>query len=129
MSEIIRKGVKTKVLMLTATPVNNNLKDLRNQIYFITEEKDDAFKEAFNLSNIAETLKVAQNKFTVWSKRPRRNIKDLLESFDSGFFKLLDELTIARSRRHIQKYYNLKQVGNSARGKAQIHIPIHRSQQ
>lgn len=111
MNEIIRKGVKTKVLMLTATPVNNNLKDLRNQIYFITEEKDDAFKEAFNLSNIAETLKVSQNRFTVWSKKPRRNIKDLLESFDSGFFKLLDELTIARSRRHIQKYYNLKQVG------------------
>ncbi|TAN42552.1 MAG: ATP-dependent helicase [Nitrospirae bacterium] len=111
MNEIIRKGVKTKVLMLTATPVNNNLKDLRNQIYFITEEKDDAFKEAFNLSNIAETLKVSQNKFTVWSKKPKRNIKDLLESFDSGFFKLLDELTIARSRRHIQKYYNLKDVG------------------
>lgn len=111
MNEIIRKGVKTKVLMLTATPVNNNLKDLRNQIYFITEEKDDAFKEAFNLPNIAETLKVSQNKFTVWSKKPRRNINDLLESFDSGFFKLLDELTIARSRRHIQKFYNLKQVG------------------
>lgn len=111
MSEIISKGVKTKVLMLTATPVNNNLKDLRNQIYFITEEKDDAFKEAFNLPNIAETLKVAQNKFTVWSKKPKRNIKDLVESFDSGFFKLLDELTIARSRRHIQKFYDLKQVG------------------
>jgi SNF2 family DNA or RNA helicase len=111
MNEIIRKGVKTKVLMLTATPVNNNLKDLRNQIYFITEEKDDAFKESFNLPNIAETLKIAQNKFTVWSKKPKRIIKDLLESFDSGFFKLLDELTIARSRRHIRKYYDLKQVG------------------
>lgn len=111
MNEIIRKGVKTKVLMLTATPVNNSLKDLRNQIYFITEEKDDAFKEAFNLPNIAETIKVAQNKFTVWSKKPKRNIKDLLESFDSGFFKLLDELTIARSRSHIRKYYDLKQVG------------------
>lgn len=112
MNEIIRKGVKTKVLMLTATPVNNNLKDLRNQIYFITEEKDDAFKESFNLSNIAETLRVAQSKFTVWSKKPMRDIKDLLESFDSGFFKLLDELTIARSRRHIKKYYNLKQIGD-----------------
>lgn len=111
MNEIISKGVKTRVLMLTATPVNNNLKDLRNQIYFITEEKDDVFKEAFNIPNIAETLKVAQNKFTVWSKKPQRNTKDLIESFDSGFFKLLDELTIARSRRHIKKYYDLKQVG------------------
>lgn len=111
LKEIIGKGVKTKVLMLTATPVNNNLRDLRNQIYFITEGKDDVFKESFNLANISETLKVAQNKFTHWSKKPKRDIKDLLESFDSGFFKLLDELTIARSRRHICKFYNLKEVG------------------
>jgi SNF2 family DNA or RNA helicase len=111
MNEIIKKGVKTKVLMLTATPVNNNLRDLRNQIYFITEEKDNAFKESFNLSSIAETLKAAQNKFTHWSKKPKREVKELLEGFDSGFFKLLDELTIARSRRHIQRYYNLKEFG------------------
>ena len=111
MNEIIKKGLKTKVLMLSATPVNNNLRDLRNQIYFITEEKDDAFKESFNLSSITETLKVSQNKFTHWSKKPKRDIKDLLESFDSGFFKLLDELTIARSRRHIRKYYNLMEIG------------------
>ena len=111
MNEIIQKGVKTKVLMLTATPVNNNLRDLRNQIYFITEDKDDAFKESFNLISISETLKASQNKFTHWSKKPKRDIKDLLESFDSGFFKLLDELTIARSRRHIRKFYNLEKLG------------------
>lgn len=111
MDEIIKKGVKTKVLMLTATPVNNNLRDLRNQIYFITEDRDDAFKESFNLLSISETLKVSQNKFTHWAKNKKRDIKDLLESFDSGFFKLLDELTIARSRRHIKRYYNLKQLG------------------
>ncbi len=111
MNDIISKGVKTKVLMLSATPVNNNLRDLRNQIYFITEERDDAFRESFNLPSIGETLKVSQNKFTHWSKKPKQEIKDLLESFDSGFFKLLDELTIARSRRHIQRYYNLKQIG------------------
>ncbi|MDX9713921.1 MAG: helicase-related protein [Dissulfurispiraceae bacterium] len=111
MNDIISKGVRTKVLMLSATPVNNNLRDLRNQIYFITEEKDDAFKDSFNLPSIGEILKVSQNKFTHWSKKPRREIKGILESFDSGFFKLLDELTIARSRRHIQRYYNLKQIG------------------
>ena len=112
MNEIIKKGIKTKVLMLSATPVNNNLKDLRNQIYFITEERDNAFKESFNLTSISETLKSAQNKFTHWAKQSKREINKLLESFDSGFFKLLDELTIARSRRHIKKYYNLKQIGD-----------------
>lgn len=111
MNDIISKGVKTKVLLLSATPVNNNLRDLRNQIYFITKGKDDVFKESFNLPSIGETLKVSQIKFTDWSKKPKREIKDLLESFDSGFFKLLDELTIARSRRHIKKYYNLTQIG------------------
>lgn len=122
MNEIIKKGVKTKVLMLSATPVNNNLRDLRNQIYFITEEKDDAFKESFNLTSVSETLKVSQNRFTLWSKKPVREIKELLENFDSGFFKLLDELTIARSRRHIQKYYNLKQVGEFPKREKPISI-------
>ena len=112
--------------MLTATPVNNNLRDLRNQIYFITEDKDDAFKESFNLISISETLKVSQNKFTHWSKKPKRDIKDLLESFDSGFFKLLDELTIARSRRHIQKYLRSEKNRRVPQErKAQINISIH----
>lgn len=111
MNDIVKQGVRTKVLMLSATPVNNNLRDLRNQVYFITEEKDDAFRESFNLVSIAETLKTAQNKFTHWSKKTKREISELLESFDSGFFRLLDELTIARSRRHIRKYYDLKQLG------------------
>ncbi|MBI5756858.1 MAG: hypothetical protein HZA12_08030 [Nitrospirae bacterium] len=77
MNDIVKQGVRTKVLMLSATPVNNNLRGLRNQIYFITEEKDDAFRESFNLAGISETLKVAQNKFTHWSKRPKREINDL----------------------------------------------------
>lgn len=114
LNDIISKGVKTKVLMLSATPVNNTLRDLRNQIYFITEGKDNAFKDVFNLHSIGETLKVSQNKFTHWAKKGKRDVRELLESFDSGFFKLLDELTIARSRRHIQKYYsnNINQMGN-----------------
>ncbi|HLA28863.1 MAG TPA: helicase-related protein [Syntrophales bacterium] len=111
MEEVIKKGVKTKVLMLTATPVNNNLRDLRNQIYFVTEEKDDAFQEDIGIRSIGETLKVAQTVFTVWSKRQERDIRDLMERLDSAFFKLLDELTIARSRKHIRKYYNLTEVG------------------
>lgn len=130
MNEIIQKGIKTKVLMLTATPVNNNLRDLRNQIYFITEDRDHAFKESFNLTSISETLKVSQNKFTHWAKKPKRDIKDLLESFDSGFFKLLDELTIARSRRHIKKYYNLKNSASFPREKSPkqyIHLLISRT--
>ena len=107
MDDIIKRGVRTKVLLLSATPVNNNLKDLRNQIYLLTEGNDAAFKETIGISNLKETLRKAQTSFSNWAKLApnKRKIRDLLDSLGADFFKLLDELTIARSRKHIQKYY------------------------
>ncbi len=108
MDDIIKKGIKTKVLLISATPVNINLRDLRNQIYFITEDKDDAFQQSMGIHSLRETVAIAQREFTHWAdhkKNPERNVKDLLERLPSSFFKLLDELTIARSRKHIQTYY------------------------
>ncbi len=106
MEDIIQGGIKTKVLLLSATPVNNTLRDLRNQIYFLTEGRDDAFAESMGIDNIQETLAAAQGAFTEWTKQSRRrSTKELLERLSSAFFKLLDELTIARSRRHIQRFY------------------------
>lgn len=107
MDDIIKAGVKTKVLLLSATPVNNDLKDLRNQIYFLTEGSDTAFKDSIGIGNLKETLRRAQTNFTHWARQhpAKRKISDLLGRLGSDFFKLLDELTIARSRKHIQKYY------------------------
>lgn len=107
MEDIIKAGVRTKVLLLSATPVNNDLKDLRNQIYFITAGSDDAFRDSMAIDNIKESLRQAQAHFSLWSKQApgRRKTADLLARLGSDFFKLLDELTIARARRHIQKYY------------------------
>ncbi|MBN1370427.1 MAG: hypothetical protein JW987_00590 [Anaerolineaceae bacterium] len=106
MEDIIQQGVKTKVLLLSATPVNNDLKDLRNQIYFLTENCDDAFDGPLGISSIKDTLAAAQRTFTEWAKSsPEHKTKDLLQQLSSAFFKLLDALTIARSRKHIQKYY------------------------
>ncbi|KYC38723.1 ATP-dependent helicase [Scytonema hofmannii PCC 7110] len=106
MDDIIKSGIKTKVLLLSATPVNNNLTDLRHQIEFLTEGKDDAFKDSIGVVSLKDTLANAQRNFTNWAKKSKnRKTSDLLNSLDSGFFKLLDELTIARSRKHIQKYY------------------------
>jgi superfamily II DNA or RNA helicase len=115
MEEIIKKGVKTKVLLLSATPVNNDLKDLRNQLYFLTEGKDDAFKDTIGIASLKETLAVAQRTFTEWSKTTgERKTSVLLERLSSAFFTLLDDLTIARSRKHILKYYKdfIAQVGH-----------------
>ena len=107
MDDIIKGGVKTKVLLLSATPVNNDLRDLRNQIYFLTEGSDLAFKDSIGIASLKDTLAAAQKTFTLWARKQsgERKTKDLLEKLSSAFFKLLDELTIARSRKHIQRYY------------------------
>ena len=107
MDDIIKAGVRTKVLLLSATPVNNDLKDLRNQLYFLTENRDDAFTESLGIGSLKETLATAQKVFTHWAKihSAERRTGELLEKLNASFFKLLDELTIARSRKHIQKYY------------------------
>lgn len=113
MEDIIQSGVKTKVLMLSATPVNNGFRDLKNQIMFITEDRDDAFAENAGIKSIANTLRVAQSKFSEWSKLPREEQKaeDLQKSLDFDFYNLLNTVTIARSRKHIQKYYETTGIG------------------
>ena len=115
MDDIIKGGVKTKVLLLSATPVNNDLRDLRNQIYFLTEGGDAAFKDTIGIGSLKDTLAAAQKTFTLWARKQsgERKTKDLLEKLSSAFFKLLDELTIARSRKHIQRFYksSIAQLG------------------
>ncbi len=108
MEKIIKLGVQTKVLLLSATPVNNNLRDLRNQIQLITEGKNDALFESTQIKDIAASLKNAQTNFSNWAdakRNPNRTVKQLIEKLDTSFFKLLDELTIARSRKHIKNFY------------------------
>ncbi len=112
MEDIIKAGVRTKVLMLSATPVNNRMTDIKNQIAFITEGKNDALKSA-GIPSIELTLRKAQLVFNKWSELPERErtTKRFVEMMDLDYFKLLDTLTIARSRKHIEKYYNISEIG------------------
>ena len=112
LEDIIKSGVKTKVLMLSATPVNNRLNDLKNQIAFITEDNDKAFAD-YGIKSIEATLRIAQTKFNQWIKLPEKEktTKKLLEILNFDYFKLLDLVTIARSRKHIEKYYNTSSIG------------------
>jgi len=112
MQDIIKSGVKTKVLMLSATPVNNRMNDLKNQVAFITEGKDDALYDE-GIHSIEHTLKKAQSKFNNWQDREaeKRTTDRLLDSLNFDYFKLLDLLTIARSRKHITKYFNSEDLG------------------
>ncbi|EFO82003.1 ATP-dependent helicase HEPA [Oscillochloris trichoides DG-6] len=106
MEDILQQGVRTKVLLLSATPVNNDLRDLRNQIYLLTGGADSAFKESLGIESLEQTLTVAQRTFSEWARKgSERRTGVLLERLSAGFFTLLDELTIARSRKHIQRYY------------------------
>lgn len=110
MQDIIKKGVKTKVLMLSATPVNNKLKDLKNQLYFITEEDDQGLAYT-GISSINQVLRKTQKEFNEWLSKPERSREELINELDGRYFKLLDMLTIARSRKHIQKYYDTSAIG------------------
>lgn len=112
MNEIIKAGVKTKVLMLSATPVNNRMNDLKNQVAFIVEAKDDALK-ANGITSIEQTLKMAQTRFNAWLNLDdhEKTTESLLQTLNFGYFKLLDLLTIARSRKHIEKYYDVTEIG------------------
>lgn len=123
LQDIIQVGVKTKVMMLSATPVNNNLKDLRNQIYFVTEGKDTEFSEKFGIHSLKDTLAAAQRTFTEWAKKSgEKDARELIDKLSASFFTLLDELTIARSRKHIQRYYrsSLEQIGQFPKRKKPI---------
>jgi len=113
-NDIIKKGIKTKVLLLSATPVNNELSDLRNQISFIAggdvtrdPAADATFSESLEIKSVKETTRKAQAQFTSWAKRPpeQQHSRDLLKALGGDFFKMLDGLSIARSRKQIQQYY------------------------
>lgn len=112
MNHVIKAGVKTKVLMLSATPVNNKMNDLKNQVAFITEGKDDALVSA-GIENIEQSLRKAQLAFNKWLRLEDKERKSdtLLQMLNFDYFKLLDAVTIARSRKHIEKYYNMAEIG------------------
>ena len=114
MNKVIRAGVKTKVLMLSATPVNNRFYDLRNQLAIAYEGNSGDIDDKLNTTkSIDEIFRQAQKAFNAWSKLDvaERTTDNLLCTLDFDFFEVLDSVTIARSRKHIEKYYNTEQVG------------------
>ena len=114
MNQVIRPGVKTKVLMLSATPVNNRFNDLKNQLSLAYEGDSAEIDDKLNTDkSIDEIFRQAQKAFNTWSKLPEkeRSTDRLLHMLDFDFFEVLDSVTIARSRRHIEKYYDTAAIG------------------
>ena len=114
MNKVIKAGVKTKVLMLSATPVNNRFVDLKNQLAIAYEGDSESMNNKLETSKtIEEIFKQAQRAFNDWSKlEPESRTTDaLLRTLDFNFFELLDGVTIARSRKHIEKYYDTSEIG------------------
>jgi len=114
MEKVIRAGVKTKVLMLSATPVNNRFVDLKNQLAIAYEGNSENLDERLNTTKSLEDIfKQAQKAFNAWSKldQEQRTTDALLRTLDFDFFELLDSVTIARSRKHIEKYYDTNEIG------------------
>lgn len=114
MNRVIKPGVKTKVLMLSATPVNNRFYDLRNQLALAYEGNPEEINEKLNTkSDIDSIFRQAQKVYNAWCKLPEneRTTKNLLSQLDFDFFEVLDSVTIARSRHHIQNYYDTTDIG------------------
>lgn len=109
LEEVIKSGAQTKVLMLSATPVNTSLIDLRNQIYLMTEKREDSFQKSLGISNINTLLRQAQKTFKAWegttNESGHRDKSKLLNELGADFFQLLGGISIARSRRHIENFY------------------------
>ena len=114
MNKVIRSGVKTKVLMLSATPVNNRFNDLKNQLQLAYEGESEAFDKLLPTNRgIDDIFRQAQGSYNIWANLPpeERTTERLLRMLDFDFFRLLDAVTIARSRKHIQQYYNTADIG------------------
>ena len=114
MNKVIRDGVQTKVLMLSATPVNNRFNDLKNQLRLAYEGDTKNIDSKLNTKRPVEVIfKQAQQAFNNWAKLPadERTTECLLNMLNFDFFELLDSVTIARSRKHIEKYYDITNIG------------------
>ena len=114
MRQVIQEGVKTKVLMLSATPVNNRFNDLRNQLALAYEGDSKTLSEKLKTGkDIEEIFRRAQTAFNTWSKLPpeERTANAILDALDFDFFELLDSVTIARSRKHIERFYDTAEIG------------------
>ena len=114
MNKVIRSGVKTKVLMLSATPVNNRFNDLKNQLQLAYEGQSEAFDKLLPTDRgINDIFRQAQGAYNIWADLPpqERTTERLLRMLDFDFFRLLDAVTIARSRKHIQQYYDTSDIG------------------
>jgi superfamily II DNA or RNA helicase len=129
MNAVIKEGVKTKVLMLSATPVNNRFSDLRNQLALAYEGDPESLRAKLKTGkDINEIFRKAQTCFNVWSTLPpeERTPAAILKALDFDFFELLDSVTIARSRRHIETFYDTKDIGEFPKRlkTLSIHCPL-----
>lgn len=129
MNKVIREGVKTKVLMLSATPVNNRFSDLRNQLALAYEGDSESLNKKLKTKrSIEEIFRRAQTAFNNWTRLPpeERTARAILENLDFDFFELLDSVTIARSRKHIETFYDTKDIGKfpERRKPLSFHCPL-----
>ncbi len=134
LEEVVKDRVHTKVLMLSATPVNTSLRDLRNQVYLMTEKRVDAFRETLGIGDIQTLFGVAQRQFVQWEHERRGGKADkhgLIENLGADFLALLDAVTIARSREHIRRFFpkvNAEIGGFPRRAKPEnLHPPTDRN--
>ena len=128
LEEVMGGGIRTKALLLSATPVNTSLDDLRSQIYLITGQRETAFRDTLGIGSIRATMTAAQRQFRDWetgqSRQPRRDKSALLANLGADFLRLLAALTISRSRRQVERFYaaEMERIGPFPRHAAPVNV-------
>lgn len=92
-----------KVLMLSATPINTGLNDVKGQFNLIGRGVDTAFNtDDFGVESLRNLFADAQRKYTQWCDNPARTIGEFIKTLPPKFFNLTDKLIVARTRKLIE---------------------------
>jgi len=102
MESILQPNEDIKVLMLSATPINNSLNDIRNQFNLMVQGNVYGYEESLGVKNIDYSFRRAQKAFNEWRSSPAPIISDFIKELPANFFTITDNLTVARTRKMIE---------------------------
>jgi len=101
--QILQKNQDVKVLLISATPINNSLNDVRNQFKLMVQGNVHGYETKLGVRNIDHSFKQAQTIFNDWRKDKNPKIGDFIKKLSGNdFFRLTDSLLVARTRKMVE---------------------------
>jgi len=101
--QILKNNQDVKVLLISATPINNSLNDARNQFKLMVQGDVNGYETKLGVKNIDYSFKQAQTIFNEWRKDQHPQIGDFIKKLSGNdFFRLTDSLLVARTRKMVE---------------------------